>query len=115
MDYVNAHATSTLVGDEVEARAIAETMGGRPYVSSTKSMTGHEIGTAGSSELIYTVLMMREGFIAPSINIEEIDPECKGINLVANRALDFQMRIAISNSFGFGGQNASLIMRKYAE
>lgn len=111
VDYVNAHATSTLVGDEVEARAIAETMGGRPYVSSTKSMTGHEIGTAGSSELVYTVLMMREGFIAPSINIEEIDPECRGINLVANRALDFQMRIAISNSFGFGGVNTCLLVK----
>jgi 3-oxoacyl-[acyl-carrier-protein] synthase I len=111
VDYVNAHATSTVVGDVAEARAIAQTFGSKPYVSSSKSMTGHEIGTTGSSELIYTVLMMKHGFIAPNINIQEIDPECEGINLVANSAIDFDIGIAISNSFGFGGVNTCLLVK----
>ncbi len=112
VDYVNAHATSTPVGDAVEAKAIAEVFGDGPLVSSTKSMTGHEVGAAGSNELIYTLLMMQHGFVAPSINVEEIDPECRGINLVTNEAVDASIKVAASNSFGFGGVNTCLIVRR---
>ena len=112
VEYINAHATSTIVGDIAEAKAIAKLFGTKPYVSSTKSMTGHEIGAAGSNELIYTILMIQNDFIAPNINIEEIDQECRSINIVANKALDTSVRIAMSNSFGFGGVNACLIIKK---
>lgn len=112
VNYINAHATSTLVGDVVEAKAIAKVFGKRPFVSSTKSMTGHEIGAAGSNELIYTLLMMQNDFIAPNINIEKIDSECQGINIVANKAIEAPIRVAMSNSFGFGGVNTCLIVKK---
>lgn len=110
VDYINAHATGTEVGDAVEAQGIAQVFGSRPYVSSTKSMTGHEIGASGATELIYTLLMMQHGFVAPNINIEEIAPDCQGINLVANEAIDAKIRVALSNSFGFGGVNNVLIV-----
>jgi 3-oxoacyl-[acyl-carrier-protein] synthase I len=113
VDYVNAHATSTPVGDVSEARAIAEVFGKRPYVSSTKSMTGHEQGACGSSEVIYTLLMMRDQFVAPNINLDEIDPKCEGINIVANRAIEARIDVAASNAFGFGGVNTCLVLRKH--
>jgi 3-oxoacyl-[acyl-carrier-protein] synthase-1 len=118
VDYVNAHATSTTVGDAVEARAIEQLFGRWergarvPRVSSTKSMTGHESGAAGSNELVYTLLMMEHGFCAPSINIDELDPECSGIRIVANQAEDARIDAAISNSFGFGGVNTCLALRR---
>ncbi|MBI4587213.1 MAG: beta-ketoacyl-[acyl-carrier-protein] synthase family protein [Candidatus Rokubacteria bacterium] len=112
VDYVNAHATSTLVGDAMEAQGIARVFGKGPYVSSTKSMTGHEQGAAGSNELIYTLLMMEHNFVAPNINIEELDPECGGINLVANDAIEATVDVAASNSFGFGGVNTCLILKR---
>lgn len=112
VDYINAHATSTKIGDVVEAQSIAKLFGKEPYVSSTKSMTGHEIAAAGSNELIYTVLMMKNNFIAPTINIEEIDEECQGIDIVANNAIDAPIHTAISNSFGFGGVNTCLVVQK---
>ena len=112
IDYINAHATSTIVGDATEAQAIAKVFGKGPSVSSTKSMTGHESAAAGSNELIYTVLMVENGFIAPSINIEEIDEACQGIEIVANEAADRQIRIAVSTSAGFGGVNTCLIVKK---
>jgi 3-oxoacyl-[acyl-carrier-protein] synthase I len=115
IDYVNAHATSTPVGDVSEAQAIAEVFGKRPYVSSTKSMTGHEQGACGSSEVIYTLLMMRDHFVAPNINLDELDPQCVGINVVANKAIEAKIDLAVSNAFGFGGVNTCLVMRKYAE
>jgi 3-oxoacyl-[acyl-carrier-protein] synthase I len=114
VDYINAHATSTLVGDVSEARAIAEVFGTHPYVSSTKSMTGHEQGACGSTEVIYTLLMMRDRFVAPTINLDELDPECAGINLVANRAVDAKIELAASNAFGFGGVNTCLVLRTVA-
>lgn len=114
VDYVNAHATSTPVGDVVEAQAIAEVFGKRPYVSSTKSMTGHEQGAAGSNEVIYTLLMMQDQFVAPNINLDELDPQCDGINLVANRAIEAKIDVAASNAFGFGGVNTCVVLRKYA-
>jgi len=113
VDYVNAHATSTAVGDATEAQSIATVFGSRPRVSSTKSMTGHELGAAGSNELIYTLLMMQGGFVAPSINIDELDEACRGINVVANTAREDEIRVAASNSFGFGGVNACLIVRSH--
>lgn len=114
VDYINAHATSTQVGDVSEAQAIAEVFGKYPYVSSTKSMTGHEQGACGSSEVIYTLLMMRDQFVAPNINLDELDPECDGINLVANRAIEAKIDVAASNAFGFGGVNTCLVLRKYS-
>lgn len=112
VDYINAHATATDVGDAAEAKGIVEVFGGRPFVSSTKSMTGHEIGAAGATELIHTLLMMKHNFIAPNINIEEIDPECAGINLVANQAIEAKINSAVSNSFGFGGVNTVLVVSR---
>ena len=113
VNYVNAHASSTSVGDAAEAQAIATVFGQGPLVSSTKSMTGHELGAAGSNELIYCLLMMQHNFIAPNINVEEIDPRCLGINLVANQAREARIDVAVSNSFGFGGVNTCIILKKY--
>jgi 3-oxoacyl-[acyl-carrier-protein] synthase-1 len=112
VSYINAHATSTPVGDAVEAQAIATVFGRRPFVSSTKSMTGHEQGAAGSNEIIYTLLMMQHRFIAPNINIEDLDPQCEGLNLVANSAIEAEIDIAASNSFGFGGVNTCLLLKR---
>lgn len=113
VDYINAHATSTPAGDAIEAQGIASVFGKLPYVSSTKSITGHELGAAGANEAIYTLHMMEHDFIAPTINIEELDPECSGINIVANHALETTINIAMSNSFGFGGVNTCLILKTY--
>jgi 3-oxoacyl-[acyl-carrier-protein] synthase-1 len=111
VEYINAHATSTPTGDVIEAQSIARVFGRRPLVSSTKSMTGHEIGAAGSNEIVYTLLMMNRGFIAPSINIEEIDEQCRDIEIVANTAISKPVKIAVSNSFGFGGVNAVVVLK----
>lgn len=113
VDYINAHATSTPVGDVVEAQAIAQVFGKRAYVSSTKSMTGHELGAAGSNELIYCLLMMEHAFVAPNINLDELDPQCAGINLVANHVLETPIDVAASNSFGFGGVNTCILLRRF--
>jgi 3-oxoacyl-[acyl-carrier-protein] synthase-1 len=112
VDYINAHATSTPLGDAVEAQAIAKAFGKGPYVSSTKSMTGHELAAAGSNEIIYCLLMLEHGFVAPNINVEEIDPQCAGINLVANQALEAPINVAASNSFGFGGVNTCVVLKR---
>jgi len=112
IDYINAHATSTPVGDGMEAKAIFNIFGSRPYVSSTKSMTGHECWMAGASEVVYSLLMMRDGFLAPNINFVEGDEITSKINVI-NKKLDFKPKTILSNSFGFGGTNAALILRKY--
>ncbi|UCF67918.1 MAG: beta-ketoacyl-ACP synthase I, partial [Acidobacteriota bacterium] len=111
--YVNAHGTSTPQGDPSEAAAMGEVFGRRqPWISSTKSTTGHAIGAAGSLEAIYTVLMMRGGFLAPNINLDQVDDACRHLRLVAEpTAADTS--IAISNSFGFGGTNACLVLRRW--
>ncbi len=110
--YINAHATSTPVGDLNEAKAIAEVFGShRPYVTSTKSMTGHEMWMAGASEVIYSTLMMNEGFIAPNINFEEPDEASALLNIPTQR-MDVEFDTFLSNSFGFGGTNSTLIVRK---
>lgn len=112
VDYINAHATSTPIGDANEAKAILEVFGGRPYVSSTKSMTGHECWMAGSSEIVYSTLMMQHGFIAPNINLEEPDDELKELNFVS-RTIKQEFDIYLSNSFGFGGTNSALVVKKF--
>lgn len=114
IDYINAHATSTPAGDASEAKAIFEVFGDKPYVSSTKSMTGHECWMAGSSEVIYSMLMMQHGFIAPNINFENPDEDSKKINIVP-QTIESNIDIFLSNSFGFGGTNSSLILKKWTE
>ncbi len=111
--YINAHATSTPVGDENEARAIAEVFGAyRPYVASTKSMTGHEMWMAGASEVIYSILMMQNNFIAPNLNYREGDEASSQLNIPPQR-IEMQFDRFLSNSFGFGGTNSSLIISKF--
>lgn len=112
IDYINAHATSTPLGDANEAKAIYEIFGNGVPVSSTKSMTGHECWMAGASEIIYSVLMMQNNFIAPNINLDNPDEDAKKINLISetkNQKID----VFLSNSFGFGGTNSSLIVKKF--
>ncbi len=112
IDYVNAHATSTPVGDVNEAIAIHNVFGThKPYVSSTKSMTGHECWMAGASEIVYSVLMMNNNFIAPNINLDEVDEAAAQLNFV-KKTLNKKIDVFLSNSFGFGGTNSALIVRK---
>jgi 3-oxoacyl-[acyl-carrier-protein] synthase-1 len=111
IDYINAHATSTPVGDANEAKAIYEIFGSKPLVSSTKSMTGHECWMAGASEVIYSVLMMQNSFVAPNINFENPDEDSAKLNL-AETTIDKEINIFLSNSFGFGGTNSALIIKK---
>ena len=112
IDYINAHATSTPVGDSSEAKAIHEVFGEhRPLVSSTKSMTGHECWMAGASEIVYSVLMMQNSFVAPNINFENPDEDSAKLNIVKNTT-EKDIVVFLSNSFGFGGTNSSLIIRK---
>jgi 3-oxoacyl-[acyl-carrier-protein] synthase I len=109
IDYINAHATSTPRGDGMEAQAIYNVFGKLPFVSSTKSMTGHECWMAGASEAVYCLLMMRDGFLAPNINFTEGDEITGKLNIIS-KAKDFKPEIILSNSFGFGGTNAALLL-----
>ena len=110
--YVNAHATSTPVGDLNEAKAIAEVFGEhKPYVASTKSFTGHEMWMAGASEVVYSMLMMQNNFIAANLNFEEPDEASANINIPKER-IDMPFDAFLSNSFGFGGTNSTLIIKK---
>ena len=112
IDYINPHATSTPVGDVAETNAIHRVFGENgPYISATKSMTGHSLGAAGVQESIYTLLMMEHGFVAPSINITTRDPELPKLN-VAEKMVETEINAAMSNSFGFGGTNGSVIFAK---
>jgi 3-oxoacyl-[acyl-carrier-protein] synthase-1 len=115
INYINPHATSTPVGDIPEIDAIKEVFGvdKMPPISATKSLTGHSQGAAGVHEAIYTLLMMRHGFIAESANIEEIDPAVADANIVRKRIDNARIETAMSNSFGFGGTNASLVFQRY--
>ena len=110
--YINAHATSTPIGDANEAKAIFDVFGNKPYVSSTKSMTGHECWMAGASEIIYSTLMMQHGFIAPNINLEHPDADASQLNLVAT-TIEKEFDLYLSNSFGFGGTNSAIIVKKF--
>ena len=112
IDYVNVHWTSTPVGDVKELGAIREVFGDKtPALSSTKAMTGHSLGAAGVQEAIYTLLMAEYGFIAPSINIEELDAKAEGMDIIT-KPTQRELTTVMSNSFGFGGTNATLVMRK---
>ncbi|MHB8405708.1 MAG: beta-ketoacyl-ACP synthase I [Gammaproteobacteria bacterium] len=113
VDYINAHGTSTPAGDIAELIAIRDVFGRvAPPVSSTKSMSGHSLGAAGVHEAIYCLLMMENGFIAPSINIETLDAQAEGLDIVRQtRTADIEQ--VLSNSFGFGGTNASLVFKRY--
>ena len=115
VDYINPHATSTPVGDIPEIEAIREVFGvdRMPPISATKSLTGHSQGAAGVHEAIYTLLMMQQGFIAESANIEEIDPALADANIVRKRIDNANIHTAMSNSFGFGGTNASLVFQRH--
>ena len=113
VDYVNAHATSTPAGDTSEAKAIYEVFGAaNTPVSSTKSMTGHECWMAGASEIVYSMLMMQHGFIAPNINFETPDEDSARLNIVS-KTLNKNIDVFLSNSFGFGGTNSTLIVKKW--
>ncbi len=114
IDYINAHGTSTPVGDIAELSAIKETFGATlPLVSSTKSLSGHSLGAAGVQEAIYSLLMLQNDFVAASANIQTLDAQAAGIPVVIERKDNVQLNRVMSNSFGFGGTNASLVMQRY--
>ncbi|MCH8501412.1 MAG: beta-ketoacyl-ACP synthase I [Aliidiomarina sp.] len=114
IDYLNTHGTSTPVGDVKELAAIREVFPAKtPLISATKAMTGHSLGAAGVHEAIYSLLMMHHGFVAPSINIDTLDPEADGMTIVME-PIERELNLVMSNSFGFGGTNASLVFKKYA-
>ncbi len=114
VDYINTHGTSTPVGDSKEIGAIREVFGDKiPHIQSTKSLTGHSLGAAGAQEAIYSLLMMQEGFIGESAHISELDPEFAGVPIVRNRIDNAKIDTALSNSFGFGGTNATLVFQRY--
>ena len=114
VDYINAHGTSTPVGDVTEIKALREVFGDKiPPVNSTKSLTGHSLGATGVQEAIYSILQMKGGFIAESANIEEIDPEVADAPIVRSRIDGAKIERALSNSFGFGGTNATLVFQRY--
>jgi 3-oxoacyl-[acyl-carrier-protein] synthase I len=113
IDYINAHATSTPVGDAAEAQALAKVFGKyKTPISSTKSMTGHEMWMGGASEIIYSLIMMQNNFIAPNINFENPDEYSKYLNII-NRTTPHKINTFLSNSFGFGGTNSTIIVKKF--
>ncbi|MBN2165418.1 MAG: beta-ketoacyl-[acyl-carrier-protein] synthase family protein [Marinilabiliaceae bacterium] len=113
IDYINAHATSTIVGDAMEAKALRTVFAeARIPISSTKSMTGHEMWMGGASELIYSSIMMQQSFIAPNINFETPDEDSQYLNII-NKTTNMELNTILSNSFGFGGTNSTIILSKY--
>ncbi len=116
VDYINTHGTSTPVGDSKEMGAIREVFGSdMPNITSTKSLTGHSLGAAGVQESIYSILMMQGGFIGESAHIENLDPEFEGMPIVRERIDNAKIDTVLSNSFGFGGTNATLVFQRYAD
>jgi 3-oxoacyl-[acyl-carrier-protein] synthase-1 len=114
VDYINAHGTSTPVGDMRELEAIRETFGDSiPPVSSTKSLTGHSLGAAGVQEAVYSLLMLKHDFVCASANIQQLDPAAEGFPIQRTRKDNAGLRTVMSNSFGFGGTNASLVFQRY--
>lgn len=115
IDYLNTHGTSTPVGDVKELGAIQELFGEKsPAISATKAMTGHALGAAGVHEAIYSILMMENSFVAPSINVDNLDEQAQGLDIVTEKR-DAELNLIMSNSFGFGGTNATLVMQKYKD
>jgi 3-oxoacyl-[acyl-carrier-protein] synthase-1 len=114
VDYINPHATSTPIGDKKEIEAIREVFGEQvPPISATKSLTGHSLGAAGAQEAIYSILMMKSGFICESANIEDLDPDFADVPIVRERMDDIDLNVVMSNSFGFGGTNGCLVFQRY--
>jgi 3-oxoacyl-[acyl-carrier-protein] synthase-1 len=115
IDYVNTHGTSTPVGDTKELEAMREVFGDSiPRFASTKSLCGHSLGATGAQEAIHCLLMLENDFIAPSINVEELDPAAEGMPLVTETIENAAIRTAMTNSFGFGGTNATLVLQKWS-
>jgi 3-oxoacyl-[acyl-carrier-protein] synthase-1 len=113
VDYINPHATSTPIGDVKEIEAIRQVFGDKcPPISATKSLTGHSLGAAGAQEAIYSILMMNNGFICESANIEKLDPAFADVPIVRTRIDDAKLGCVLSNSFGFGGTNASVVLKR---
>jgi 3-oxoacyl-[acyl-carrier-protein] synthase-1 len=113
IDYINPHATSTPIGDLREIEAIRDVFGSKvPLLSATKSLTGHSLGAAGAQEAIYSILMMNNGFVCESANIEELDPAFSDMPIVRERLDNVDLNCVMSNSFGFGGTNATLIFKR---
>ncbi|MEH6591292.1 MAG: beta-ketoacyl-ACP synthase I [Halioglobus sp.] len=118
IDYINAHGTSTPAGDIQELKAVKAAYAGSeniPVVGSTKSLSGHSLGAAGVQEAIYSLLMQKAGFIAASANIDDLDPEAEGLPIAIERRDNVDLQRVMSNSFGFGGTNASLVFQKYSD
>jgi 3-oxoacyl-[acyl-carrier-protein] synthase-1 len=114
VDYINTHGTSTQIGDVRELIALKEVFGDAvPMISSTKSLTGHSLGATGAQEAIYSLLMMNNGFVAASANIDDLDPEAEGMPIVRTRRDDVTLNAVMSNSFGFGGTNATLVFSRF--
>lgn len=114
IDYINTHGTSTPVGDVAELKAIREVFADNsPAISSTKSLAGHSLGATGVQEAIYSILMMENDFIAGSVNIEELDEQAKGLNIITKTQEGVTLNTIMSNSFGFGGTNATLVLKRY--
>ena len=115
IDYINAHGTSTPAGDVTELNAVREVFGDEmPAIASTKSLTGHSLGATGVQEAIYSLIMMNENFIAASKNVENLDPAAgEGVNVVTERQDNVTLNNVMSNSFGFGGTNATLVFKRY--
>ena len=118
IDYINTHGTSTPIGDTKELEAIREVFADRgriPFFSSTKSLTGHSLGATGAQEAIYCLLMMENNFICASANVDDLDPGAEGMPIVLERQDDAQLNAVMSNSFGFGGTNATLVFKRTEE
>jgi 3-oxoacyl-[acyl-carrier-protein] synthase II len=116
VDYINAHGTSTPAGDVAETRAVKGAFGDHAYnlaVSSTKSMTGHMLGAAGGAEAVFSILAIRDQVAPPTINLDNPDPECD-LDYVPHTAREMKIDVAISNSFGFGGTNGTLVFKKFS-
>lgn len=117
IDYINTHGTSTPVGDTVELQAVREVFATKvvPTIASTKSLTGHALGAAGVNEAIYSLIMMESGFIAASANIQNLDPDAEGVPIATTLQEDVSLQAVMSNSFGFGGTNSTLVFQQYSD
>ena len=116
VDYINAHGTSTPIGDLIELKAIKEVFGDEvPPISSTKSLSGHSLGAAGVHESIYCLLMLEHNFISASANIDHLDEEAKNMPIVTKRRDEARLNTVMSNNFGFGGTNACLVFQRYVD
>ena len=115
IDYINTHGTSTELNDKFEARAIKDLFrehAGRIVLNATKSMLGHSLGAAGAVEAVATILSIRDGKVHPTINLDDPDPECEGLDIVTGQWRELEIEYALSNSLGFGGHNATLCMKR---